>query len=258
MRQRMQAALCSLLLVAGGIHASGTVVSAKAESASAVVSYLDGTANAFSKGSKEGVPLRKNDRVAKDQEVRVGERSRIELRFPDGTVMRFAERSVVKMEDLSFDTKAGRKNVRVNMGVGKLWASVKKLFSPDSKVEVKTVNAVAGVRGTVYRVNVNEDNSALVKVYDGSVYVDGVQRTSPTTAPPAGGFTAPVPVSGPHAVPPPYHEVTMEEWHVIVKSFQQITISPQGTASQPQDFNQQQDMDEWVRWNQERDKLLKQ
>ena len=97
------------------------------------------------------------------------------------------------------------------------------------------------------------DNSALVKVYDGSVYVDGVQRSSPGK-PSSGIGGAPVPVPGPHEVPPPYHEVTMEEWHVIVKSFQQITISPEGTASEPQDFNAKQDLDDWVRWNQERDK----
>jgi hypothetical protein len=221
----------------------------------AVVTFLDGTAQVFAKDRTDGTILKRNDLVMRDQEVRTGERSRIELRFPDGTVMRFAERSVIKMEDISFDSKTRNKNVRVNMGVGKLWASVKKLFTADSKVEVKTVNAVAGVRGTVYRVNVGEDNSALVKVYDGSVYVDGVQKIAPKTAPP-GGFTAPVPVPGPHEVPPPYHEVTMEEWHVIVRSFQQITISPQGVASKPEDFSPQQDMDDWVKWNQERDKQL--
>jgi hypothetical protein len=48
----------------------------------------------------------------------------------------------------------------------------------------------------------------------------------------------------------------MEEWHVIVRSFQQITISPQGVASKPEDFSPQQDMDDWVKWNQERDKQL--
>jgi hypothetical protein len=65
-----------------------------------------------------------------------------------------------------------------------------------------------------------------------------------------------VEVQGPHEVPPPYHQVTMEEWTVIVKSFQQVTISPQGVASKPEDFNPQQDMDDWVKWNQERDKQL--
>jgi hypothetical protein len=46
----------------------------------------------------------------------------------------------------------------------------------------------------------------------------------------------------------------MEEWHVIVKSFQQVSISPDGKASEPQDFDPQQDRDDWVAWNQERDR----
>jgi hypothetical protein len=55
-------------------------------------------------------------------------------------------------------------------------------------------------------------------------------------------------------VPPPYHEVTMEEWHVIVKSFQQVTISPEGKPSEPKDFTPQEDADDWVKWNRERDR----
>jgi hypothetical protein len=34
---------------------------------------------------------------------------------------------------------------------------------------------------------------------------------------------------------------------------QQITVSPQGAASQPQNFDPKADADEWVKWNQERD-----
>ncbi|MDH4162332.1 MAG: FecR family protein [Nitrospirota bacterium] len=229
-------------------------ISLHADDSQAVATMVDGKAYVYAKGAgKAGAVLRKNDRVQSNQEIRVGERSRVELRFPDGTIMRFAEKSVVRMEDLSFDAKTQNKKVKVDMGGGKLWANVKKLVTSDSKVEVKTVNAVAGVRGTVYRVNVEDDNSAMIKVYDGSVYVDGKQQGTSQKTPASG---PPVPVSGPHEVPPPYHEVTMEEWHVIVKSFQQITISPQGLASKPEEFNAQQDMDDWVKWNQERDRQL--
>ncbi|MDA8098873.1 MAG: FecR family protein [Nitrospiraceae bacterium] len=228
--------------------------SALAAGDAAVVTRLDGKAQVFAKGDKKGKPIKRNDHIKKDEQVKVGEKSRIELRFPDGTVMRFAERSSIKMDDISYDGKTQDKKVRVDVENGKMWANVKKLVTPDSKVEVKTVNAVAGVRGTVYRVNVDDDKSAMVKVYDGSVYVDGKkQGTASGQSQPAG---APVQVAGPHEVPPPYHEVSLEEWHVIVKSFQQITISPQGDASKPQDFNPKQDQDDWVRWNQERDKQI--
>jgi hypothetical protein len=118
---------------------------------------------------------------------------------------------------------------------------------------VKTSNAVAGVRGMVYQVNVNEDKSALVKVYDGEVYVANPPRDSTQQI---DNVTAPHPVAGTHEVPPPVHEVSMAEWTVIVKAMQQITISPQGVASEPQSIDPKVDADDWVKWNQERDKEL--
>ena len=227
--------------------------SASADDSAAIVTRLDGNASVYTKGGKAGTPLKKHDKLKQGQEVRVGEKSRVELKYPDGTVMRFAERSTIKIDDITYDSKTKSKKVKVDLGGGKLWANVKKLVTADSKVEVKTVNAVAGVRGTIYRVNVEEDNSAMVKVYDGTVAVAGVPKEA---AKPSGQFAAPVPVPGPQQVPPPYHEVSMEEWTVIVKSMQQITVSPQGVASKPQDFTPQEDMDDWVKWNQERDKQL--
>jgi hypothetical protein len=215
-----------------------------------LTTMVEGSAQAFA-AVKPPVTLKKGTRLKQDQEVRVGVKSRVELLFPDGTVMRLAEKSRLNLGKIAFDRKTEGKNVKVNLGSGKLWAKVKKLVTPDSSVEVRTTNAVAGVRGTVYRVNVNEDRSAMVKVYDGSVYV---ANPPIDTSKPKDKITAPVPVAGPHAVPPPVHEVSMEEWHVIVKSFQQVTISPQGIASQPQDFDQKADADDWVTWNKERDK----
>jgi hypothetical protein len=241
----MTAVVCSgILFVALPLGA------ADAGDDAAIVTLVVGKAHVLAKGERDGKLLKKKDLVRKGQEVRVDERSRLELKYPDGTIMRFAERSVVTMDELFYDRSTEKKNLRVQVGFGKLWASVKRLVTPDSKVEVKTVNAVAGVRGTTYRVNVEADTSALIRVYDGFVDVSGTRPAAPAS-PPQG--MAPVPVAGPHEVPPPYHEVTMEEWHVIVKSFQQVAVSPNGVASEPQDFTAQQDRDDWVLWNQERD-----
>ena len=245
---RMMLTMAAAAAIAGYFAAP-----ARTDEPAAVVTLLDGTATAYAAGAKTGTALSKNDRLLTNQEVQVGERSRIELRYPDGTVMRFAERSRIKLEDISYDRMTQSKKLKVGLGGGKLWANVKKLVTADSKVEVKTVNAVAGVRGTVYRVTVDEDNSALIKVYDGSVYVSGIPQEVPK---PAAQVSGPVPVLGPHEVPPPYRQVTREEWTVIVQSMQQISISPQGVASKPEDFNLQQDLDDWVKWNQERDKEL--
>jgi hypothetical protein len=219
----------------------------------AAVSLVQGSAKVYLKGSAVGRLLHKGDRLKKDDEVKVAEKSRLEILFPDGTVMRLAEKSSLKMNELTFNKETDQKKVNVGLSIGKLWAKVKKLKTADSAVEVKTANAVAGVRGTVYRVNVKADKSALVKVYDGEVYVANPPRDATK---PIDKTTAPHEVAGPHEVPPAYHEVSMEEWTAIVKAMQQISISSDGKPSEPEDFDPKADADDWVKWNQQRDKEM--
>jgi hypothetical protein len=240
----------ALVLFVLALFFSTTATAAESGANDAVVTVLQGSARVYSKGVAKGHLLKQGDLLKKDQEVKVAKKSRMEIRFPDGTIMRLAEKSHLKLNQLSFNKQTEEKNVKVDLSIGKLWAKVKKLITPDSSVEVRTSNAVAGVRGTVYRINVEDDKSALVKVYDGSVYVANPPRD---TSMQANKTTQPHEVSGPHAVSPPYHEVSMEEWTAIVKAMQQITISPQGVPSKPQDFDPKADSDDWVKWNQDRD-----
>lgn len=218
----------------------------------AVVTMIQGTARVFTEGASTGRVLKKGDKLSKNAVVKVGAKSRIEIRFPDGTVMRLAEKSSLKMNDVWYDKQTEGKKVLVNLSIGRLWAKVKKLATPDSSVIVETSNAVAGVRGTTYRVNVEEDASAMVKVYDGTVYVANPPKEA--SGRPAVQVAKPTEVPGPREVPPPYREVSMEEWTVIVKAMQQVNISPKGVPSQAQEFDPQTDADDWVKWNQERDK----
>jgi hypothetical protein len=48
----------------------------------------------------------------------------------------------------------------------------------------------------------------------------------------------------------------MEEWTAIVTAMQQLTISPQGVPSKPQEFDPGAEQDDWVKWNKKRDKEL--
>jgi hypothetical protein len=246
-------AVIALILYSIPLFPLTAVTAAESDANEAVVTAIQGTARIYTKDSTAGRLLKKGDVLRQENEVVIAEKSRIELRFPDGTVMRLSEKSHLKMSELSFNRQTDSKNVKVDLPLGKLWANVKRLVTSDSSVEVRTANAVAGVRGTVYRVNVEEDKSALIKVYDGTVYVANPPRDA---SKPIDKVTAPHEVSGPEEVPPPYHEVSMEEWTAIVKAMQQISISPQGEPSKPQDFDPKADSDDWVKWNQERDKQI--
>jgi len=153
-----------------------------------MMTMIVGTARVYATGSKTGRVLKKGDMLRKEREARTSRKSRLEIRFPDSTVIRLAERAFLKINQLSFDKKTKNKRFKVELGIGKLWAKIRKLLTPDSSVEVRTSYAVAGVRGTVYRVNVEEDTSALVRVSDGTVYVanpprEGIKTGDETTKP---------------------------------------------------------------------------
>lgn len=209
----------------------------------AYVSYLEGTASK-SRDGKDWKPLSKGHSLSVGDSVKTGTKSRLELTLPDGSKVRFSENTNFKVEASFF--KDEERNFGVKMFLGKVWAKASKA-KKDSRFEVKTANAVAGVKGTTYRIDVQEDTSSLVRVYEGEVVVGSLPIGI------EGKGRKPKYVPGPTEVPGP-HEVTIEEWSYIVKSWQQVTISPKGIASKPVSFTREEDRDEWVAWNQEKDK----
>ena len=101
-----------------------------------------------------------------------------------------------------------------------------------------------------------EDKSSKVLVYEGTVNVG-----PPSWAPGSGAQGQnqggpPRQVQGPTQVKGP-SQVTLEQWVEIVKAQQQIVVQPDGSF-QKSDFDLVADaQSSWVKWNMERDKLIK-
>ena len=211
------------------------------------VSYVEGAARTLSKGQREWRALKLNDVLHDGDEVNIGIKARLELALPDQSRLRFAEKSRFRIVQAP---ETGSGNVRVHLTMGRTWANVSKTLGIKRKFEISCDNAVAGVRGTVYRMNVHEDKSALVRVYDGEVAVSGASQPMDRGEQVFG--KTPTRVAGPKPVPGP-HKISMEEWTVLLRSMQQISIRSDGTADKPREFTVQEDRDDWVDWNKERD-----
>lgn len=239
-------AVVSMLLIALPAEAQ-RVMTLKMGKGQALVSSLTGSAKVLPAGKKEWRSLAAKQYLHGGDEVSTGPRTRMELVLPDNSRVRFADNSRFKIMQL--DAGSDSRNVRINVAVGRTWANVSRVFGGKSRFEVSCENAVAGVRGTVYRMNVNDDKSAVVKVYDGEVAVSGggdQPAKSDTQKPPVLG--APTKVSGPTKVAGP-RKITMEEWVYLIRSMQQINISSTGVPDKPRSFTEQEDRDEWVDWN---------
>lgn len=208
----------------------------------ALATYLEGTAFKSIDG-KEWKPVLKGEFLGININVKTGAKSRLELTLPDGSKVRFSENTAFKVETLLFT--AEERGFEINVLFGKVWSKAAK-FKKRSRFEIKTATAVAGIRGTTFRIDANEDHSSLVKVYEGEVSVTSLPSETKDKG------RKPKYVSGPKEVQGP-HEVSREEWSYIVKSWQQITISPKGVPSEPVSFTSDEDISDWVIWNQRMD-----
>jgi len=215
------------------------------------VQLLEGAAWVMAESKPPWRTVRQGDVLQVGDEVQTGPKARLECLLPDRSCVRFADNCRFILVRLDAEPAKPR-DIRVQMAVGRAWANVAKAIGAKGSFEIATRNAVAGVRGTVYHLNVHEDKSVLVRVYDGTVVVIGGSKQ--TEAPPLVG--PPQKVAGPKSIPGP-QKVSMEEWTFIIKAMQQIYVRSDGTAEQPHDFTAQEDRDAWVEWNLMRDAALK-
>jgi hypothetical protein len=245
-------------LVALAIAMTFAVSDAAPKAAAGKITYMRGTVEAFTGGAWK--KLNKGDSIYGGQMVRTQPKSRVEIVLADESVIRLGSRSKVKIKEALYKKDASQFSAK--MFRGKAYAVASKLVGGDSKFEVTTSNAVAGVRGTTFRIDAKRDKSTVVRVYTGAVAVSNAPiYAKPGKLKKTGGkFQMPkkgvkpggpgrVEVAGPS-------EVTKKEWEEFVaKAMQEVRVAANGELSEPVAFDAEADAaDEWVAWNKSRDK----
>lgn len=171
-------------------------------------------------------------------------RTRLEVKLGDESVLRLGPLSRAVVQQADFGGTADDRKVSAKLLVGKIWANVARAVGGDARFEVRTENAVAGVRGTTFRVDAATDRSVVVKVYSGTVAV----ASGKVPRPEHGGVSPERrEVAGPQ-------EVSREQWEKIVTSMMQVRVSAAGLPAEPEAFAlARAGGDEWEEWNRSRD-----
>ena len=218
-----------------------------------------GAKASFVKGTVEIAPsadgpfqsLRKKKPVKVGYFVRTGADSRVELSFSDGSVLRLGPESLLEMQAGQFNTKTKEVGVEATLVAGKVWAKVSKLVGSDAKFKVKTQNAVAGVRGTIFRVNTDRDKATVVKVYQGAVAVSNnpffAEKGDSATAGSGLGRGSDV-----KQIAPPFQQVSKKEWEQVVGRMMEVRVGADGKMADASRFDADKDKvedPEWVNWN---------
>jgi hypothetical protein len=171
--KRLGCLLIVLLLVGAGVYLYLPRDSEVAADNAATVAVLN-TAVDAQKGSSDFSPALDGDVLANGDFVRSSKDGRAVLTFFDGSNLSVDTGSLVKVLTLNRLANGGIE-LLVEQTLGRSWAAVSKLKTPDSKFEIKTPTSIAAVRGTAFETIVtrNADGTISVtyKVDDGEILV---------------------------------------------------------------------------------------
>lgn len=251
-------ALSAALLVATLALAAVATAAPNAPPPAGSVTFLAGEATRAAGGKAEKLAVGKP--VFQGDLLETQKRTRLEVKLADGSVVRLGPSSRAEVQAAAFGKSVEDRKVSAKLLVGKVWANVAKAVGGEQRFEVKTENAVAGVRGTTFRVDAATDKSVVVKVYSGTVAVasgpiprpehrgDAEPRPASGTSP--GGKRERVQIAGPQ-------QVTREQWEKIVTNMMEVRVSSDGIPTEPEKFAlATPGEDEWEEWNRDRDQAM--
>jgi hypothetical protein len=185
------------------------------------VTVLDGKASRAPKGGAAvalavGTPIELGDTV-------LVESGSMKFELTDGSVIALADKAKLLINEAEFEGQE-RKGFSAFLEAGKLWTKVKKAVG-GAKYEVTTERAVAGVRGTIFRIDADvlvqgARRATAVRVVEGIVRVNPsaeVARRSKGAVPAALAKGPRKQVAGPT-------EISVEDWE---KKFVELQANSQ-------------------------------
>ena len=139
------------------------------------VTVVTGTATFQPAGRSDYQPLHVGTAIPPGSEVKTASGSSVEISYEDGT-------SFLLRENGYLIIKAARKNLggylrQLFLTGGKVISRIKSATGKGSRNQIRTPSAVAEVRGTVYRVAVDELQTTRSEVLEGTIAVSSTAGT---------------------------------------------------------------------------------
>lgn len=178
------------------------------------VAALEGEATRTPKGSTAAEALKTGSNVELGDTLTV-KTGNLKFELNDGSVIMLAPASTLEITEAEFQGQE-RTGFSGLLKAGSLWTKVKKAIG-GGKFEVSTERAVAGVRGTIFRIDADAlvkgargkgRKASIVRVVEGSVGVKPSAVIGKT-------LKAALPKKGPRVEVPGPKEVGVEEWEKI-------------------------------------------
>ncbi len=149
----------------------------KRQPASARVAEITGDVSVQRADSQTPMPLQANEELQIGDRITTGAGGNVLLRFADGSTLAIRALSEVSLDTLTAYGDTGMVDSRVRLQRGRSNAEAAPAQGPGSRFEIHTPAAVSAVRGTEFRVAVEQDQpTARTEVTEGRVRVAAGRR----------------------------------------------------------------------------------
>ncbi len=139
----------------------------------ASVSEVAGQVYVKARGDADFKPLGDKQHVLAGYTVRTGPGSGVTLNWVNGSRVRLGPETSVRVRKCTLNTSTRATTSLFDLDVGRIWVRVLTILGGRSKFEIRTPTATAGVRGTVFFVEVDESGVTRVAVHEGEVAIVG-------------------------------------------------------------------------------------
>ncbi len=168
----------ALMVIVGLTISSSLVVMQRI----AHVSGGEGTVELKKATAESFVALGAADYVRAGDTIRTGEDSTVTLNWANGERILMGPLTTLQVLKCQMNRTSQAETSVFRLDVGHIWIRILKILSGQSKFEIHTPTATAGVRGTVFSVGVDANGETEVEVFDGKVALTARGQTTEVTA----------------------------------------------------------------------------
>jgi hypothetical protein len=142
----------------------------------AVVTYVYGEAKVQKANKPDWTSLSLGETVPQGSRIQTGKASSLELTFEDRNSFFIKSNTDLGITASQKKGSTYRLN-RFLLNTGRMVNKIKKATGSDSRLEITTPSAVASVRGTEFRVSVDQAEATRAEVLEGTVNVRGMDKS---------------------------------------------------------------------------------
>ena len=137
----------------------------------AKIKFLIGNAQVLSKGQTDWRNAKLNMEIKSGDRIKTLLNSRVEIDMPDGTLIKVNENSIFDVKEIKTIEQDKEDKMSFTLWAGNVWARFKKIVSNRQVRRIDSPSAVVAIRGTILDMNVDNNQSTRVRVFEGSVSV---------------------------------------------------------------------------------------